>query len=64
MPNSEDLTMNTVETTGAQSARAALTMDPHLLELYEGDHTMLPRGDPRDNSVRNGLGAFCMHVHA
>ena len=64
VPDGVDTTVHPVESTRLYPNDPPLAANPGQLELVQPDHPMLSRRDARDNGVRTGLGAFCIHVHA
>lgn len=64
MTHRKDTAMNAVEASALQSSAPALAVDAGPLELSERDDAVLPGGDTRDDSIRIGVGGFCIHVDA
>ena len=60
----EDPAVNAMQAPSAHTGEPALPSDTRPLELLERDHAVLPRCDPRNNSVRATLGDFCIHGYA
>ena len=64
MTHRKDATMNAVEASALQASAPALAVNAGLLELSEGDDSVLPGRDSRDDSIRSGVADICIHVDA
>jgi len=64
MTHCKDTAINAVEASALKASVPALAVDAGLLELGEGDDTVLPGRDARDDSIRIGVADFCIHVDA
>ena len=64
MTHRKDTAMNAVEASALESSAPALAVDASLLELSEGDDSVLPGRDSRDDSIRIGIADVCIHLDA
>ena len=61
MADRVDAAMHAVQRTAAQAVLDGAAPEARVDELSPGDDAVLPSGMTRDDGVRVGLGAFCMH---
>jgi hypothetical protein len=62
VPDRVDPAIKAVQAPGGDAAKAATLVNPGLFELLERDHSVLPRGDPRDEGIWRGIGELPTHV--
>jgi hypothetical protein len=64
MTYGKDGAVNAVEPSLSQASPPALSANARLLELSEGDNSVLPGRDACDHGIWLGVADFCIHVHA